>query len=150
MRPDIVVLDREDRVVLTARVKAGLAEPRDFARFLSDSKAVEPAVRFAMFIDLETIYVFDAEAEDPSAPRLAIGAVDVFRHYAPNFEGERTPYGNIQILQSYFHTLVQAWLNDLGSHWKSDAPPAEPALREVGLMGRLEGGISREAALVGG
>lgn len=45
-------------------------------------------------------------------------------------------------------TLVEAWLRDLAYNWKSEKPPGADERLPTGLLGGLEGGMTRRDATI--
>ncbi|BAY09084.1 hypothetical protein [Calothrix sp. NIES-2098] len=144
---DIVVLDKDEKIVLLVEVKGRKLEGRDAKqKAISPLKSYLQNVRntrvhlgqemFAMLADLGNVDIFKWDGKKFSDSLISLETANILSHYDPEFSKKR-------ILGLYLETLVEAWLRDLAYHWKSETPPATKKLAEIGLLQRLEGGTTQ-------
>jgi hypothetical protein len=132
---DTAVLDREYQTVALVEVKAHPVEtwttilPRQLA------KSAE-SVAFVLAIDPNSIQLYRPEGESLGEPIARLDTRQVLQHYDPGFAGKR-------VFEPYLLTLVEAWLDDLAYHWKSEDPPGSEELGRAGLLEKLEGGTTQ-------
>jgi hypothetical protein len=132
LRPDIVIRDRESRPIIIAEVKSN--GPRN-----DDSRALEQLKRyvtafgdddtFAILADRESIRIFRGDPSSDPAP-VTLPASAILRYYDAEFDSHA-------LYESYVASLIEAWLNDLSIHWKSEHPPSEDAIPPA-LLTRLQ------------
>src|SRR5207244_1496042 len=91
MTADIIAKDQEGRTVLLVKVKATSANEADVLGLFGLMESISPPVRFGMIVDPELIGIVDGRRDEPSSFAVSFPAVDVLRHYAPNFAGNSTP-----------------------------------------------------------
>ncbi|MBD2197258.1 MULTISPECIES: type I restriction enzyme HsdR N-terminal domain-containing protein [Calothrix] len=143
---DIVALDKDEKIVLLVEVKATKLEGRDakeeaisqLKSYLQNAKNTRFDLAnetFAMFADLENIYIFKWDGKKFSDFLISQETANTLSYYDPDFSSKT-------ILGFYLKTLVEAWLRDLAYHWKSETPPASEKLAEIGLLQKLEGGTT--------
>lgn len=90
-----------------------------------------------MFVNLETISIYKLNGiEFPKEPIVLLKTVDVLRVYEVEFCDKR-------IFYHYLVRLVEGWLRDLAYHWKFETPPALKQLKQIGLLHKIEGGITQ-------
>jgi hypothetical protein len=131
---DIVAQDREARPILVVEAKSAMGGlDRGKAQLSSSLSALQASIPFAMFVDLENIYLFRWDGAHLSGPICTLKSSEILGRYDAEFDNKR-------IFEPYLTTLVEAWLRDLAYHWKSDQPPAAEQLAAVGLLPLLEGG----------
>ena len=151
---DIVVLDKDEKIVLLVEVKGTKLEGRDAKQkaisplksYLQNAKNTRfPLVQemFAMLADLGNINIFKWDSHKFSDSLISLETANILSHYDPEFSRRR-------ILDLYLETLVEAWLRDLAYHWKSETPPASEKLSEIGLLQKLEGGTTHSQANIDG
>jgi hypothetical protein len=143
---DIVVLDKDEQIVLLVEVKGTKLEGRD-----AKLKAISPLKSylenaknnrfylanetFAMLADLGNVDIFKWDGNKLSDSLISLETANILSHYDPEFSSKT-------ILGFYLETLVEAWLRDLAYHWKSETPPALEKLSEIGLLQKLQGGTT--------
>lgn len=151
---DIVVLDKDEQIVLLVEVKATKLEGID-----AKEKAISPLKSylqkakntrfdlandtFAMLADLGNIDIFKWHGKKFSDSLISLKTSNILSHYDPEFSNKR-------ILNLYLETLVEAWLRDLAYHWKSETPPASEKLAEIGLLQKLAGGTTQSQVNLNG
>ncbi|NWF60468.1 MAG: hypothetical protein HXY43_14700 [Fischerella sp.] len=142
-RPDVVALDKDGQVVLIAEVKGFPFSFKDkktkeyaILRLIDYLKASKTLIPFAMLVDGENILIFRWNGNNLSEPILCLNTADILSHYEPEFSSKR-------IFSLYLTGLTEAWVSDLCYHWKSEIPPASKEIAEIGLLQKLEGGITQ-------
>lgn len=148
MRADLTVEDREGRPIMLVDVKTREITRDDVANLTDRLKAGSPVFPFGMIVDPERIVLVTADGANPDPLRDPIPAMDVLRHYSPNFHGAATPYGNRKFFRYYLTGLVRVWLEDLSTQWGQDEPPKPKALEESGLLQQLQGAFISEEYLI--
>ncbi|MBD2205773.1 type I restriction enzyme HsdR N-terminal domain-containing protein [Calothrix sp. FACHB-1219] len=144
---DIVVLDKDEQIVLLVEVKATKLEGRNakeeaisqLKSYLQNAKNTRFDLAndtFAMLADLGNVDIFKWHGKKFSDSLMSLKTSNILSHYDPEFSNKR-------ILSLYLETLVEAWLRDLAYHWKSETPPASEKLAEIGLLQKLEGGTTQ-------
>lgn len=137
---DIVVLNKDDKVVLLVEIKgtklAGReAKQKAISSLQSYLQSTKKDIHFAMLADLNNIEIFQWNGEYFSEPIISLNTAEILS----NYDGE---FRNKKILEFYLETLVEAWLRDLAYHWKSETQPAAKELAEIGLLQQLAGGTT--------
>jgi hypothetical protein len=142
-RPDVVALDKEGQVVLIAEVKGFPFKFQDtknqeyaILRLIDYLKAAKTLIPFAMLVDTQNILIFRWNGENLSEPILCLNTAEILSYYEPKFSSK-------QIFSLYLTGLIEAWISDFCYHWKSEHPPASKEIGEIGLLQRLEGGITQ-------
>ena len=142
-RPDFVALDKDEQVILVAEVKGfpfdlnrNKTKQNSILQLIDYLQAVKILIPFAMFVDLENILIFRWDGKNLSKPIISLNTTDVLSHYEPKFSSR-------QIFNLYLTTLTEAWVSDFCYRWKSKIPPASQEMAEIGLLQRLEGGITQ-------
>jgi hypothetical protein len=118
-RPDVVALDKEGQVVLIAEVKG-------FPFKFQDTKNQEYAI--LRLID----YLKAAKTLIPFTMLVDTQNILIFRWNGENLSEP------ILCLNT-----AEAWISNFCYHWKSENPPASKEIGEIGLLQRLEGGITQ-------
>ena len=151
---DIIVLDRNDRIVMLVEVKiiesqekAGkqtivnymISWMKSALAKMSEKNTVIP---FAMFVDPEKIIIFKWDGVNLSEPICILNTGDILRHYEPEF-------GSKKIFESYLESLIDAWLRDLAYHWKSETPPASEQIAIIGLLEMIVDGTTKTEVQLG-
>jgi hypothetical protein len=132
---DAAVVDREDHAVALVEVKAHPVE--SWATILAGQLAkFAERVAFVLTIDPNDIQLYKSEGESLGEPIVRLDTREVLQHYDPGFAGKR-------VFEPYLLTLVEAWLDDLAYHWKSEDPPGSEELGRVGLLEKLKGGTTQ-------
>ncbi|KYC36193.1 hypothetical protein WA1_41400 [Scytonema hofmannii PCC 7110] len=141
--PDLIVLDKDEQVVLISNIKGfpfdlNKSKTREKAiiELIEYLKAAKTVIPFAMIVDLEKILFFQWNGNDLSEPILCLETNEVLIHYEPEFNKR-------QIFNLYLKTLTEAWISDFCYHWKMETPPRSQEIAEIGLLERLEGGITQ-------
>ncbi|BAZ01675.1 hypothetical protein NIES37_56790 [Tolypothrix tenuis PCC 7101] len=146
---DIIVLDKDEQIVLLVEVKSTEVEGKVAKQqaitqlnsylqneiksnhlFLVDEM-------FLMLVNLRDIDIFKWNGKNFSESLSAIKTANILSHYDPEFSDRK-------ILGLYLETLVEAWLRDLAYHWKSEIPPASDNLAAIGLLQKLQGGTTQK------
>jgi hypothetical protein len=145
---DIIAQDRHGKTILLVEVKARHLEGRQHKDwFIEKVKAYQQTantdIPFAMLVDLEVMQIFRCDASDWSEPISYIKTATVLSYYEAR-------YGKIRIFHHYLEGLVEAWLNDLAYHWKSQTPPASKQIAEIGLLQQLEDGTTYSGIALSG
>ncbi|PAX56160.1 hypothetical protein [Brunnivagina elsteri] len=140
--PDLVALDKNKQIILVAEVKAfssAFTNPsirsggiKQLLIFLGEINNIVP---YLMLVDTTNILIYRWNGNSISEPILNLKTVDVLSYYEPEFNQK-------QIFSLYLTGLIEAWISDFCYHWKSEFPPAYQELSEIGLMEKLEGGIT--------
>ncbi len=142
-RFDIAVVDTHERPVLAVEAKAGQLGEEDYRRFTSTLAELASTVPFAMFADPAKIQLYKWDGKELSGPVSTFQTREILGDYEPEFDSRR-------VFESYFTSLVEAWLRDLAYHWKSDKPPGSDELKRIGLLDKLEGGSTLHKVEIGG
>ncbi len=119
-RPDILIRDRESRTIIIAEVQSNPPDKND-SRALDQLKRYVRAFgdddTFAILADRDSIRIFQGDPSCDSKP-LTLPAPAILRYYDADFDSHVA-------YESYLASLIEAWLNDLSIHWKSEHPPSE-------------------------
>jgi hypothetical protein len=141
-QPDLVALDQNKQVVLVAEVKASPSafsnaniRNAGIAQVLKFLSIINYIVPYIMLADTNNIFIYRWDGKSVSEPILSLRTVDVLSYYEPEFNQK-------QIFSLYLTGLVEAWISDFCYHWKSEFPPAYQEISDIGLMEKLEGGIT--------
>ncbi len=130
-RPDIIISDRNGNPIAIVEVKASAAAHD--ARILDQLRhyiaATGDADTFAILADPDTIRIYRGEASNDSTP-ITIAASGILKRYDADYDSQ-------VIYEPYLASLIEAWLNDLSIHWKSEHPPGEDLLPKE-LVTRLQ------------
>lgn len=133
-RPDILVLDAEERPLMLVEVRSRVLEP-DFADGLRDFMAAEQShnAPFGMIVDFENIRIFSFSPDRTATTLATIPTSRILSVYDPRFD-------NKKIHGLYLESLTGSWLRDLAYNWKSQSPPGQELLDKLGVLSRLKGG----------
>jgi len=128
--PAIVVKDKDDRPMMFVDV-------RSYRAFSSEDLTIHHLedyqhVPFLMFVNLKQIRIYPSGNYQPV---MILKAEEILSFYAPNYQEYKV------ISQHYLVSLVDSWLSDISYHWKSQNPPFETQINEVGLTSLLEKGF---------
>ncbi|MBD2354300.1 type I restriction enzyme HsdR N-terminal domain-containing protein [Tolypothrix sp. FACHB-123] len=151
---DIIVLDKEEQIVLLVEVKAtklkggdakdkALSQLKSYLQNAKNTRFYLAHETFAMLADLGNVDIFKWDGNKFSDSLISLETANILSHYDPEFSRRR-------IFGLYLETLVEAWLRDLAYHWKSETPPASEKLLEIGLLQKLEGGTTHSQANLDG
>jgi len=133
--PDIAALDKDDRLVMLVKVQEKAVGQTDISDVICWLKALSIVVPFAMTVDPEDIQIFQWDG-DALSPVCSLKTADAIGHYSPEF-------GSGRVVWHYLCRMVEAWLDDLAYHWKSEVPPASEQIAGIGLLQRLQGGTTQ-------
>lgn len=135
-RADVVVLDVDEEAVLLVEVKATRRlDPevyRETVRILRE-RAEMFSIPYFMLADLSTVRIF---RQGSTTPDLELPSDAVLGPYEADFARNRES----RIYHQYLERLIESWLRDLAYHWKSERPPHEAELDQIGLMKRITRG----------
>lgn len=121
-RPDIVINDRDSNAIAIVEVNSmsiadlssALAQLRRHVAALGDDNT------FAILADPVTIRVYRGEPTHDSRP-IILSTPDILHNYDADYDKQI-------VYESYFASLIEAWLNDVSIHWQSEHPPGETDL----------------------
>ncbi|HLO86849.1 MAG TPA: hypothetical protein VK203_17865 [Nostocaceae cyanobacterium] len=138
--PDCITTDKSGRIVLFAKVRGFPFKyehnhiGEDLLRIMRNWRPVtERPIEFSMFVDLETILIFQWNGTE-FILRAKFNTADVLSHYDPQFRNQR-------ILSLYLTGLTEAWLRDLAYNWNLLVePPKIKEIAEIGLLQKLDSG----------
>ena len=147
MIADIVAEDREGRPVLFVEVKSKPISEESEGWFLDDLAETPGTIAFGMLVDPGTIRLY---RRGEASPIRTFDAIEVLRHYSPNYAGAATRAGHVTILEGHIRTLVGAWLRDLAYRWKPGQPPMMKEVEEVGLLDLIKDGTTADEVALGG
>ena len=148
MIADIIAEDREGRPVLLVEVKTGPITEDRLRWFLDDLAEAPETITFGMLVDPGLIRLY--RRGNPT-PIREFDAIEVLRHYSPDYAGEATRSGHKRILELHIRTLIGAWLRDLAYRWKETGqPPMMEELEEVGLLDSLKDGTTTDEVAIDG
>jgi hypothetical protein len=133
IKPDIVILDSDELIVLLAQAQADPKKQGDTSEVISWLKAGNGAIPFVMFIDLEKIQIFQWDSPNYSEPVCVLNTTEVLNHY-----GLTLP--NQWISNYYLGSRVESWLRDLDRHWRVENPPGKQEIEGIGLLVLLKNG----------
>jgi hypothetical protein len=142
MIADIIAQDAEGSDVLVVEVKGRLLSPEVVAQVWTRMAEVCPLIPFGMIVDPEGIRIAARQPSGFALPAQVLTTSDVLRHYDPEL-------GNQRVFGGYLETLVEGWLRDLATHWKTETPPGANELARIGLSQLLEGGTTRREVPLG-
>ncbi|WP_066375172.1 MULTISPECIES: type I restriction enzyme HsdR N-terminal domain-containing protein [unclassified Anabaena] len=148
---DIVVLDKEEKLVLFVEVKSHtitnitqqkqvISQIKFYLQHIHHTNRFVLADNpFIMLATTENITIFIWDGNDFSDPIVSLNTENILCNYDEEFSELRN---NNRISGFYLETLVEAWLRDLAYHWKSEQPPEFARLQEIGFSQKIEGGIT--------
>jgi hypothetical protein len=149
MFADIIVDDREDRPFMLVEVKASVASSEILQEFIEQLDRSDSSILFGMFVDLEDIHFLKRDSPRGTfTVRVHLKTKETLRRYAPEFAGKDQRYGGFQFVHDYVVTLVEGWLRDLASHWKTENPPGADVFSGTGLLEKIKGGTTRTSEVV--
>ncbi|MGK7901383.1 MAG: hypothetical protein AB4352_08225 [Hormoscilla sp.] len=130
--PDIVVLDEDDNQIMFVDVRYS-------PLFVSEELTIHHLedyqhVPFLMFVNREKINIYDSATFQVI---FSFNTREILRFYDPQFEEKN-------FSQSYLIVFIQAWLRDFAFHWKSPHPPARTEIEKIGLLEKLDNGMTKE------
>jgi hypothetical protein len=129
-KPDILIRDRDGRSIIIAEVKDGL---NDDSHALDQLKhyvtALGDADTFGLLADRTNIRIFRGDPASDAQP-VTLATSSILRYYDAEYD-DQIAY------ESYLASLIEAWLNDLSIHWKSEHPPSEQDVPPA-LLTRLQ------------
>ncbi|BAY91714.1 MULTISPECIES: type I restriction enzyme HsdR N-terminal domain-containing protein [unclassified Tolypothrix] len=146
---DIIVLDKDEQIVLLVEVKSTEVEGKVakqqaitqlnsyLQNEIKNNHLFLVDEMFLMLVNLRDIEIFKWNGKNLSESLIAIKTANILSHYDPEFSDRK-------ILGLYLETLVEAWLRDLAYHWKSEMPPASDNLAAIGLLQKLQGGTTQK------
>ena len=149
MIADIIAEDRNEEPVLFVEVKVRPASREDLEQFTSHLLAADSPFFYGMLVDPEKIVVLRRDVEHPDS-LVELSTADVLSQYVPDYREQASKRGTPGIFHDYLRVLVDVWLDDLASHWKSDSPPGAQELSRIGLLERLENGTTRSEVILDG
>ncbi|MGK7902716.1 MAG: hypothetical protein AB4352_15145 [Hormoscilla sp.] len=128
--PAIVVKDKDDRPMMFVDV-------RSYRTFSSEDLTIHQMedyqhVPFLMFVNLKQIRIYPY---GNYRPVMILKPEEILSFYAPNYQEYQV------FFQDYLVGLVNSWLSDLSYHWKSQNPPFQKQINEIGLTSLLENGF---------
>jgi hypothetical protein len=143
MQFDIVAEDAQGRKVLGVEARGRVLDQKTAELFPSHVESEHLDIPFVMVVDRERIRLFKIKDATSDRVSLELDVAEVLSHYDPEFrsKGRMSTY--------YLIALVDAWLDDLASHWSSEFPPGEEEMRAVGLLQHLEGGTTEREVELG-
>ncbi|MBC6420577.1 MAG: hypothetical protein GDA38_02675 [Hormoscilla sp. SP12CHS1] len=126
----ILVKDKDDRPMMFVDV-------RYYQTFSSEDLTIYHLEdyqqgSFLMFVNLKQIRIYQSGNYQPV---IILKTEEILSFYAPNYQKHPV------ISQDYLVSLVDSWLSDISYHWKSQNPPFETQINEVGLTSLLEKGF---------
>ncbi|MBD2501068.1 hypothetical protein [Anabaena azotica] len=149
--PDIVVLSKDEKIVLLVEVKSKKSQDWQnieksilpIKHYLQNRRnnspynlANEP---FILFVDLDKMIIWKWNIDKFSEPLIYLKTDDVLSNYDQEFSKLSN---NNRISAFYLETLVEAWLRDLAHHWKSEKPPEWHKLQAICLLQLIEEGTT--------
>lgn len=143
VRVDLIAKDRHGRAVLLAEVRARPGIPEDADQLRGSLMAANAVIPFGMIVDRERIRLYRWDGSRLSGPLFEAETSPILSFYDEEF-------GTKRIFDHFLTTLVDVWLSDLVSHWKSVDPPAAEAIAATGLLDELDGLSTEIEAMIGG
>ena len=129
-RPDIIIRDRSGSPIAVVEVRRrGAAHGRELDQLRHYMAAMGDPDTFGILADPDNIRIYRGNASSDSSP-IIIASPGVLRLYDADYDSQI-------IYESYLTSLIEAWLNDLSIHWKSEHPPGEDLLPKE-LVTRLQ------------
>lgn len=130
--PEIEVFDKDDNKIMFVDVRySPLFVSEDLKlHHLEDYQHVP----FLMFVNREKIKIYDSATFQVI---FRFNTRDILSFYDPKYDGSF-------ISQSYLIVFIQAWLRDFAFHWKSPHPPAMTEIEKIGLLEKLDNGMTME------
>ena len=128
--PDIVIKDKDDRPMMFVAVYG----MRAFGSSELKVHGLEnyQQVPFLMFVNITQLRIYRSGNYHPV---MILNPGEIFPVYDPDYQNHEF------IFQDYLVGLMDAWLSDLSFHWKSEHPPFETQINEIGLSDLLENGF---------
>lgn len=139
-RPDIVVVNDDSQPVVVVEVIAGKLKPYNketgFYYYENAHEYMQKTrAQFLIIVSRKIIEIWEEGKKKPREEKLKT-------------EEALKPYSGFSTLDTvthdYIEALVDAWLNDLISHWKMKKPPYEGKLEKIGLLSLIKNGRVRE------
>jgi hypothetical protein len=130
--PSIVAKNKDDEPILMIDVRAA-----DFYA-LTDINILKMEnykhIPFLMFVNSNVIRIFKTPNFEEV---LRLNTKETLKFYA------------IEITRKWVSTsftmgMIEAWLRDLAYHWKSENPPHQEEIKNIGLLDHLTNGTTRE------
>lgn len=140
-RPDIVVVNDDSQPVVVVEViavkpynkKTGFYYYENAHEYMQKTRA-----QFLIIVSRKIIEIWEKDKNE---------LIETLRT-----EKALKPYSGFPTLDTvthdYIEALVDAWLNDLISHWKMKKPPYEGKLEKIGLLSLIKNGRVREQVSV--
>jgi len=128
--PDIVVKDGDDRPMMFVAVVASRVYRSE--KLKVDHLENYQQVPFLMFVNLTQVRIYQSGNYHPV---MILNPGEIFPVYDPDYQNHEV------VFQDYLVGLMDAWLSDLSYHWKSEHPPFETQVNEIGLISMLENGF---------
>lgn len=132
IKPEIVILDRDELIVLLAQAQVDPKKQGDTSEVISWLQAGNGAIPFVMFIDLKNIQIFRWDSKK-SEPVCVLNSAEVLSPYGLKLPDEC-------ISNYYLGSKAQSWLTELGFPWKLKNLPAEEQIAAIGLLLLLKNG----------
>ena len=133
---DIVALDRHDRPVLIVGAEEDYPGPLVLASYREIVKAIKRDIPFAILADAENLSVFRKVQNHSLELLTMLPTRKILSFYDPNFVEGRA-------FKDYIVGMIDSWLRDFMSHWKSPTPPESEMMSAVGLASLLEHGRTK-------
>ncbi|HLP92025.1 MAG TPA: hypothetical protein VK184_25975 [Nostocaceae cyanobacterium] len=130
---DITGWDKEGKKFLVSKVRARdivediTAKVEEILKFEYQHHRV--IVPYGMTATREEIKIFEWDGKELKNC-FTFSADEVLSEYDAEFR-------NKKIFEYYLETLVEAWLRDLASNWKTDHPPKSQELKQIGFVDQL-------------
>jgi hypothetical protein len=130
---DITGWDKDGKKFLVSKVRARdiiediTAKVEEILKFEYQNHQV--IVPYAMTATREEIKIFEWDGKELKN-RFTFPTHEILSEYDQEFS-------NKKIFEYYLETLVEAWLRDLASNWKTEHPPKSQELKQIGFVDKL-------------
>jgi len=141
MKPDFMLYDSSNRLVLVAEVKATRNEDLEWAAKLRRNLTVHgtlPDAQFFLLVLPEHVYLWkDAPSAQQVNPNFVIDTKQLLKPYLAKFNGDTS-----HLSESGLELAVRSWLNDITSRSlrKNASADENKLLKESGLADRVQQG----------
>lgn len=136
IRADSAAMDKYERIFLLIKATNEVNKKWHLLEVISWLEDLKGIVPFALLVDREDIHIFKWNKENFSEPVCTLKTVQVLGPYGEYIDSKWAD-------EYYLSGRVESWLRDLAFHWKSENPPAAEEMAAIGLLERMEGGMTQ-------
>lgn len=140
-KPDIVISDENSQPIVIVEVIAVKPDNKKTGFYYYKNVQEYMQRTRAKFLIIVTRKIMEIWEKDKDEPIEQLQTKRALKHYSgfPTLD---------TVTHGYIKALVDAWLNDLISHWKMERPTYEAKLKKIGLLSLIKNGSVREEVSV--